>query len=306
VSSPTAEELAGLLDDLRQLNRELIEQGYVRLCDGREHVHDALSRLGERGSPGAILADAGAELARGCDFDLVLISRIGARRLEPIALWSRAGADDGDTRLAALADRGIQLGYPLVEEEVAQRQRAAIVTVATGRSRAPAALVELLELSSYVVAPVALEGTTTGLLHAGRLPGRAEVDATDLELATLFASGLAQAFERATLRAQLGRQSAQLESAAQWIASRASELSSRGPATIGGQAQRDLTQLLTPRELEVLRLIADGRSNRAIAAALLLGEGTVKYHVKNILRKLGARSRTEAISRFVELEDRTR
>ena len=78
------------------------------------------------------------------------------------------------------------------------------------------------------------------------------------------------------------------------------------PASAAGQAQRDLTQLLTPRELEVLRLIADGRSNRAIAAALLLGEGTVKYHVKNILRKLGARSRTEAISRFVELEDRSR
>ena len=180
------------------------------------------------------------------------------------------------------------------------------MTVAPGRSRAPVALVEALGLRSYVVAPIALEGATAGLLHAGRLAGRPDADVTDLELAELFAGGLAQTFERAMLRAQLRRQTAQLESAAQWIATRASELTVRTPASAGGQMQRDLTQLLTPRELEVLRLIADGRSNRAIADALLLGEGTVKYHVKNILRKLGARSRTEAISRYVELEDRSR
>ncbi len=306
MSDPTAEELAGLLDDLRQLNRELIEQAYVRLCDGRERVLEALSRLGERGSPGAILDEGGGELGRGCDFDLVLVSRTVARRLEPVALWSRAGDEDGQSRLSLLASAAIQLSYPLVEDEVAQRQQAAIVAVASGRSRAPAALVEVLGLTSYVVAPVALEGATAGLLHAGRFAGRPDVDATDLELAELFAGGFAQTFERAMLRAQLRRQTAQLESAAQWIATRANELTARTPASGAGQAQRDLTQLLTPRELEVLRLIADGRSNRAIAAALLLGEGTVKYHVKNILRKLGARSRTEAISRFVELEDRAR
>ncbi len=51
---------------------------------------------------------------------------------------------------------------------------------------------------------------------------------------------------------------------------------------------------LTRRELEVLRLIADGRSNREIADELFISEGTAGTHVSNILGKLGVRSRTEA------------
>ena len=55
-----------------------------------------------------------------------------------------------------------------------------------------------------------------------------------------------------------------------------------------------LVDPLSERELEVLRLLADGRSNREIAAALFLAEGTVKNHVTNVLAKLGARDRTQA------------
>jgi len=51
---------------------------------------------------------------------------------------------------------------------------------------------------------------------------------------------------------------------------------------------------LSERELEILRLIAQGASNREIAGALFLAEGTVKNHVSNILGKLGVRDRTQA------------
>jgi DNA-binding NarL/FixJ family response regulator len=54
---------------------------------------------------------------------------------------------------------------------------------------------------------------------------------------------------------------------------------------------------LSDRELDVVRLLADGRSNREIAAALHLAEGTVKNHVTNVLGKLGARDRTQAALR---------
>jgi DNA-binding NarL/FixJ family response regulator len=54
---------------------------------------------------------------------------------------------------------------------------------------------------------------------------------------------------------------------------------------------------LSERELGVLRLLADGRSNREIAAELFLAEGTVKNHVTNVLAKLGARDRTQAALR---------
>lgn len=57
---------------------------------------------------------------------------------------------------------------------------------------------------------------------------------------------------------------------------------------------------LTPRELEILECVADGFSNKMIARALEITEGTVKLHVKAILRKLGMRSRVEAAVTAVE------
>jgi len=53
---------------------------------------------------------------------------------------------------------------------------------------------------------------------------------------------------------------------------------------------------LTPRELEILRLMVDGLSNPDIAKKLYVSRSTVKFHVSNILMKLGATSRTEAVS----------
>jgi DNA-binding NarL/FixJ family response regulator len=52
---------------------------------------------------------------------------------------------------------------------------------------------------------------------------------------------------------------------------------------------------LTPREREVLGLIASGMSNREIARTLFLSEKTVKFHASNVLQKLGARNRAQAI-----------
>jgi len=53
---------------------------------------------------------------------------------------------------------------------------------------------------------------------------------------------------------------------------------------------------LTARELEVMKLMADGRSNREIALSLTITEGTVKAHVNNILNKMNVNGRTEAVT----------
>ncbi len=59
-------------------------------------------------------------------------------------------------------------------------------------------------------------------------------------------------------------------------------------------------EALTSREAEILRLMTGGYSNREIATALDLSEGTVKNHVSNILSKLGVRDRTRAVLKAIE------
>ncbi|MBI3846959.1 MAG: response regulator transcription factor [Planctomycetes bacterium] len=63
----------------------------------------------------------------------------------------------------------------------------------------------------------------------------------------------------------------------------------------------DVPSSLTPRETEVLRLMAGGYSNREIATALHVAEGTVKNQVSSILSKLGVRDRTRAVLRALEI-----
>jgi len=57
---------------------------------------------------------------------------------------------------------------------------------------------------------------------------------------------------------------------------------------------------LTPREMDVLRLLAQGLSNRKIGERLSINERTVKYHVAAILAKLEAANRTDAVMRAIE------
>ena len=67
----------------------------------------------------------------------------------------------------------------------------------------------------------------------------------------------------------------------------------------GDQAPAPAIGELTPREREVLRLLAEGLPNKVIASQLDISEHTVKFHVNVIMRKLGAQSRTEAVTRAI-------
>jgi ATP/maltotriose-dependent transcriptional regulator MalT len=62
-----------------------------------------------------------------------------------------------------------------------------------------------------------------------------------------------------------------------------------------------LSEPLSERELEVLALIAAGKPNQEIADKLFVSMSTVKTHINNLYRKLGARSRTQAVARAKEM-----
>jgi LuxR family maltose regulon positive regulatory protein len=85
----------------------------------------------------------------------------------------------------------------------------------------------------------------------------------------------------------------------QYVSRLLSERDQIAPAVAA--AQQPLIEPLSERELEVLRLIADGKSNQEIADALVLAIGTVKRHVSNIFLKLNVESRTQCLARAREL-----
>jgi len=68
------------------------------------------------------------------------------------------------------------------------------------------------------------------------------------------------------------------------------------------RSHRPLGEPLTERETQILRMVVQGTSNKAIASRLGLGEGTIKSHLRNIYRKLQVRTRAEAAAHAVQLD----
>lgn len=94
----------------------------------------------------------------------------------------------------------------------------------------------------------------------------------------------------------------ELHAAAEVLHQTASDLGRRAAELrSSSQASRDadLMKLLSPRQIEILALVADGLSNAEIAGRLYLTESTVKWHVRKILRALGVSNRAQAVARYL-------
>ena len=207
----------------------------------------------------------------------MLVGRVHDGALVPAAGWPPG---------AAAAAPALRLDGPPVE--------AATVAAPAGgptRSSPPCSAAR-----RYALAPLRLAGRVAGLVHAAAPPGR-PLDAVDVDVLGAFGDGLGPLFERAVLRERLRRHRRELRSAGQRMSVRVSGLADDArPAVAAPSGER-----LTAREVDVLRLMARGSTNGAIAAELVVAEGTVKFHVKNILRKLGATNRADAVSRYLRL-----
>lgn len=94
----------------------------------------------------------------------------------------------------------------------------------------------------------------------------------------------------------------ELHAAAEVLHQTASDLGRRAAelrAPRRGTHDTDLNKLLSPRQVEILALIAEGLSNAEIAARLYLTESTVKWHIRKILRALGVANRAQAVARYL-------
>jgi len=280
-----------------------------------EAVHAAADRLSEAGPVSEIVDRAPAEACRALDLDRCVLSRIDDGALVAEAIHCAEGAGDAARTLTALQDKPVRLGYPLLEAEMLRRRRAIVVD---GPDRPEEAgrhvFAEVMDWGEHVATPIVLEGRVIGFLHGDRAVSHRPLGDTERDGLWRFALSFADIFERAVLRRRLRVQRQELRQVASWADARTSELSDGAidlaverdaPAADepvraqGGDAA--LRDLLTRRELDVLEHMVRGETNADIARALVVSEGTVKFHVKNILRKLHASNRAEATSRYLRL-----
>jgi DNA-binding NarL/FixJ family response regulator len=111
--------------------------------------------------------------------------------------------------------------------------------------------------------------------------------------------GLRQEVVTAVRRVREGESSLDPELAARLLRRLATEDHGHGEAR---PAEGGLpSDVLTPRELEVLGLVQRGRSNREVAENLFISRGTVKRHIENIMAKLGVSDRTQAVVKALQL-----
>ena len=108
---------------------------------------------------------------------------------------------------------------------------------------------------------------------------------------------------RARLRAQVDGARASVDEAATVTAARERAVAADALllAVEEDSGAKTLVEPLTPRETDVLQLLAEGLSNKGIAARLGISDQTVKFHVAAISGKLGAANRTEAVRLAVRL-----
>jgi LuxR family transcriptional regulator, regulator of acetate metabolism len=309
--TPAGDGLWPTLVELHQVQRELVEQRLVQRLEALERVGVALARLRELGPLSEILRVAPEQLAQATGLDRVLLSRVKDARLVGVGAHFAGDADGAERALAALEADPLRLEYPVAEAEMMRRRRATIVRTA---GASPQAKRPPLPVGpSYVAAPVVLDGAAIGFFHGSY--AEREVESLERDATWAFADGFAQVFERAVLRRRVREQRRRLRRLVEWTDVMAGELSdsaielepaaeSEAPErheTAGEAGRSRLEDLLTRRELDVLRLMARGDSNRAIATELVVSEGTVKFHVKNVLRKLGVGNRVEATTRYLQL-----
>jgi DNA-binding CsgD family transcriptional regulator len=291
--------------------------------DGRRaalaRIDEAVARLRQITSPQAMLGRAPAELSASSELDRVILSRVEDGAMVAEAVYFRGDDRGAQAALEALRSAPVPLDHSLIETEVLRRRRATVVADARIHPRVHRPTAELLGWHSYVAAPVVERKRVIAVLHADR--GAETVDVLHRDVLWEFASGLAAAHESARLRRTLRGEREQLRQFLTWLDARSGELNDAdidltleaapslpppgrletGLARIDDRAVFD--GVITRRELDVLRLLAEGATNRAIADELVISQGTVKFHVNGILRKLRAANRAEAVARYIKLVD---
>lgn len=262
--------------------------------------------------------------ARAADlgYDRVLLSWVDRGRWIPCRACTRT--DPAEAEALVTAGRGYRSTRSLLEDQVVRGRSTILVRDVQGNPRVHAELLAASGSRAYVATPLVVRGRVVGLLHADRNAETGTMDEFDRDLLELLSEGLRITLDRAAALADLETVRGTVQTHAVALHELLGRLghdqdlviggATGGPAGMPGadgprwQALPSESALgvpgpydadewrddLTRREEQVLRLVADGLTNAQIGKRLFVTEGTVKSHVKSLMRKLDVATRSEA------------
>ena len=307
-----AEDLVPFLLKVKETEESVQRERAARQSSALRNVQAALGRFQQSDTVSGII-EATPAIVCSLGFDRAIVSRIHesmwvteAVHVEGDTEWAEKILEVGRTHPERLVPR-------LFETEIVRRRRALLVTNVQADPRVHRAVADASGSRSYVAAPIMPRAQVIGFLHADRYFHRGELSDFDRDVLAIFGEGFGYALERAIIVERLAEMRASVLRHSEGLASIMNDDWGAGPAF--GDSPREPARpapaqgddwpsdsRLTRREVDVLKLMAAGDTNARIASKLIISEGTVKSHVKHILRKLCAANRAEAVSIWVNGE----
>ncbi|MDV7354812.1 helix-turn-helix transcriptional regulator [Rhodococcus oxybenzonivorans] len=309
-----------VLVDIERVQEQVARTTAIRRIAELGEVHDAAVTL--RGlAPQQVIEAAPEVVCTQLPFARSMISAVSGSLWQPRRLYLQPDLDGSPLDFSDYVDASVwSLADAPLETELVRRRVPALVAAAAADGRTHKEIISRSRTSSYVAAPVMSAGKVIGLLHADRPGSEGGLDPDDRDRLDAFTTILAIVYEQAVLKHRIQLQRARVEEsfdATQTMLDRISKadaiLSHQAAATAdsstddpGESRVLEINSVLTVREREILSHLATGATNNQIAQALVISEGTVKSHVKTVLKKLHAPTRAAATALYSSQTRRAR
>jgi DNA-binding CsgD family transcriptional regulator len=251
-------------------------------------------------------------IAAGLGFDRVLLSRVVDSTWIPERLYFKGNAEWAEEVLEAMSKNPLSLNSSVLETQMVRQAVPLRVVDPASRTLMNRLMVRLSQTPGYIAAPITEAGRVVGFLHAdcyyqGRVPSQSDVEAL-----WMFTQAMGPVLARQGLTERLAELRREIDAPVPVLGLGWARVSVKEQDRTAGPARPRATEpsrqgtppqkLVTRREVEVLRLMSEGASNEQIARRLVISVGTVKSHVKRILRKLDVTNRAEAASLWLRSE----
>lgn len=296
-----AQRLGDLILDLQQLAMDHYLHDTAMRGQRLSDCAAGLSRLRGMPSSAALMDSVCDELVQRCGFHRAVLSQVESQGWKPLVLIDRTESAAGSW-FSDWINQTVPLTSATPEAEVRAARRPALIHDTAEAPVYRPLIVQAGQSRSYVVAPLVHGNDVIGFLHTDHYPHPRRVDDSDRDVLWAFSDGFSHIYERTVLLERMRAHRDSIRELFFGAVDRMDDLcesglevsrnADDGAGRHDGAGAADLTE----REAEVFELMVTGASNQEIADKLVITEGTVKSHVKHILRKYGAVNRAQAIA----------